>query len=106
MTKTGQNFEIWAGDAVDLAFGVSASDGTGQDMTGNTASWIFQDEQTSSCITGSLAGTISGSTVTVALAASDTSGVSGYYYHELSATASGSPVTLAVGTIKINKSSV
>jgi hypothetical protein len=107
MTKTGQNVEFWAGDDVTLRFGITASDGTSQDMTGNTASWILQDEVTSTCISVQKAGTISGSLVDVVISGSDdTATLSGFYYHELAAAASGSAVTLATGTAKINKSSI
>lgn len=106
MTKVSQNLEMWQGDARTLVFGVTASDGSGQDLTGNTASWIIQDEEDSTCILAQVAGTISASLVNVVLAASHTSGLCGFYYHELSITASGSPVTAAIGTVKINRSSV
>ena len=106
MTKTNQNIEIWAGDAKSLVFGILNSAGTGQDMTGNSASWILQDEDNSVCTLAQINGTMSGSTVTVVLAASHTNILVGYYYHELASTASGSPATLAVGTAKINKSSI
>lgn len=106
MTKVEQNFEMWQGDSKTLVFSVTASDGTGQDLTGNTASWIIQDEEDSACVAGQVAGTISGSLVNVILAASDTSGLCGFYYHELSLTASGSAVTAAIGIAKINRSSI
>ncbi len=104
MTKVDQNVQLWAGKDQVLRFGISASDGSGQDMTGNTASWMLLDEQNS----GSLllkAGTISGSLVDIVLSGSDdTAGLGGRYYHELAATASGSAVVLAVGQLKMNKS--
>ena len=106
MTKTNQNFEMWQGDGKTLVFSVTASTGIGQDLTGNTASWIIQDEEDSACLSGQVAGVVSGSLVNVILAASDTSGLCGFYYHELSLTASGSPVTAAIGTAKINRSSI
>lgn len=107
MTQTGQNTEIWAGDDVLLRFGILDANGSSQDMTGNTASWILQDEMNSACISVQKAGTITGCFVDITISGSDdTATLSGYYYHELTATASGSAVTLATGTIKINRSSI
>lgn len=106
MTKTAQNIELWAGDAKTLNFGITGSNGSSLDQTGNTASWIIQDEENSSCVLAQVAGVISGSVVAVILAASHTSSLAGFYYHELSGTASGSPVTYAIGTAKINRSSI
>lgn len=106
MTKVEQNFEMWGGDAKTLTFSITGSDSNSQDMTGNTASWIIQDEDDSACILAQIAGAISGSVVNVVLAASHTSSLTGFYYHELSATASGSPATLSIGTAKINQSSI
>lgn len=107
MTKVSQNTEIWAGDDMLLRFGIFDSNGSSQDMTGNTASWILQDEENSASVIVQKDTTITGCFVDVSISGSDdTATLSGLYYHELSATASGSSVTLATGTIKINKSSI
>ena len=107
MTKVEQNAEIWAGDDVVLRFSILDSSGDAQDMTGNTASWVMQDEYNSTCITTSASGLITGSVIDIAVTGSGhTNGLSGYYYHELAATASGSAITLSTGTIKINRSNI
>jgi hypothetical protein len=107
MTRTGQNVEFWSGDDVVLRYSIFNSNGSSQDMTGNTASWILQDEINSPCIAVQIDTVINGSLVDVSISgSSDTADLSGFYYHELSATASGSAVTLAVGTAKINRSSI
>ncbi len=104
MTKVAQNFVIWAGDDQVLRFGISGSSGSGQDMAGNTASWILTDEANSGSLV-SASGAISGSLVDVVISGSDdTAGLSGTYYYQLAATASGSAMTLAVGVATIHRS--
>jgi hypothetical protein len=107
MTKTCQDTIIWAGDDVTLRFSITDTSGSPQDMSGNTACWILQDEIDSGSWLISKAAVISGCLVDVTISGSDdTATLSGTYYHELAATASGSAVTLAVGTVTINRSSI
>jgi len=113
MTKIAQNFEMWAGDTKDLTVTITGSDSSGYSLTGASVTWLLEESPGSGSlvrkhISGSVSGSgisISASIMTVSIAASDTEGLAGTYYHEAEATdAAGNVATLFVGSAKINKS--
>ncbi len=108
MTKTNQNFEMWAGDYKELIFTVTdASSGSGTNMAGMTACWGLYSDENGTASLLKKAGAIAGSLVTVTLIATDTDDLSGMYFHELQLTdGSNRPATVATGWGKFNKSVV
>lgn len=111
MTKLDQNFDYWTGTDKTLAYGITDSTGASKDVAGMTVWWLLQDEPGSASLmrlkTGGSGITLSGSVVSVTLAASLTAGcanLSGTFYTELSASDSASNADiLAVGYATINK---
>ncbi len=110
MSKYGQNFTVFSGDDCTPRFSVTGSAGTGEDMTGASLIWVVFDSPTGSSVlrkTTDTVGhfTIGGSVVDVNVSGSDTSNLTGDYYHELQArrAADGKTQTAAVGWVTINR---
>lgn len=110
MTTTQQDFEYWTGEDKSLVYTITDENSASVNMTGMSCRWVLQDEPDSGSIlvyrTGGSKITVSGCTVTVAIAGSDTSGcgLSGTYYTELSASDTSSNVAvLAVGYANIHR---
>ena len=107
MTATNQNFTVYSGDTESVVVGVS-QDGSAASLSSASAVWIMEEEVGS----GSLARltsddylSLSGSTVTIALAASHTNGLVGKYYHELEITDISSNITtVTTGIVTVKKS--
>ena len=109
MTKNNQSASLYQGEDKLIQYGITASDGTSQDQTGNTACWSLRDENISTIsfckISGGSGITIVGSLVQVKLAPDDSASLSGEYTTELKANASGCIVVLATGIFRILESS-
>ena len=110
MSKYGQNFTVFSGDDVTPRFSVTGSGGAGEDCSGASIVWVVFNSPTGSSVirkTTASSGhiTISASIVDVNVAASDTSGLVGDYYHELQITrlSDGKIQTAAVGWVTINR---
>ena len=112
MTKLGQNISnIFSGDDWTGRFTITGSvSGSGEDVTGASIIWVLFDSPTgSSLIRKTTASTghisISASIVDVNVSASDTSGLTGDYYHELQIirASDGKTQTAAVGWATINR---
>ncbi len=112
MTRTNQNVPgIWSGDDWTGRFAITGSiSGSGEDVTGASVVWILLDSPTGSFLihkttasTGHIS--ISGSVVDINVSGSDTSGLTGDYYHELQITrlSDGKTQAAAVGWVTINK---
>ena len=112
MTKLGQNISnVFSGDDWTGRFTITGSvSSSGEDVTGASIVWVLFNSPTGSSVirktsasTGHI--TISSSVVDVNVAASDTSGLVGDYYHELQITrlSDGKVQTAAVGWVTINR---
>jgi len=109
MTTNNQSASLYQGKDYNASYGITASDGTAQDQTGNTLWWSLRDENISTItfckVSGGSGITIDGSLVQVRILSTDTANLSGEYTTELVANASGCMVTLATGTFRILESS-
>jgi len=110
MTKIAQDFEYWTGDDKTLIYTITGSDSGSVNMTGATCEWVLQDERNSGSLlllkTGGSGITVSGCTINVQLAASDTIGQTwkGTYFTQLAASDSGgNAAVLAVGTAQVHR---
>ncbi len=110
MTKVSQNFTAWSGDDLTPRFTITGSDSAGENVTGASIVWVLFDSPTGSSLvrkttasTGHI--TISASIIDVNVSASDTSGLTGDYYHELQIirASDGKIQTAAVGWVTINR---
>jgi hypothetical protein len=101
-------FEMYSGDSKTIEVAITDADGNAVMLTGATAIYTIREAITSTTAlvtkaTGGSGITISGSTVTITLAAADTASLAGTYYHELEITDTGGNVSTAfqdVVTIK------
>ena len=110
MTAVAQNCEFWTGEDKSLVYTILDENSASVNMAGMTCCWILQDEPDSGSLlkykTGGSNITISGCTVTVTIAASDTmqQGWNGTYYTELSASDTSDNIAiLAVGYATIHR---
>lgn len=111
MTATGQNFSFWTGEDKDLVYVIdSGTVGASVLVISFTAEWRLADEPGSGSLicykTGGSGITLSGCTITVALAAADTAGctIDGTYWTELSASDSNNKTNvLATGWATIHR---
>lgn len=113
MTDKNQNFEIWAGNSVQLNIGITNSaTGAGMDLpSASSVIWhlIADVETTTPAIltksTGGSGITVSGSVASVVVGQGETDNLAGTYTHQCRVTdTSGSTVTVTVGTVTINRS--
>ena len=109
MTKTQQNIEFWTGEDKFFLYDILDNTGASVLVTSFTGEWHLRDEPDGASllhyITGGSGVTLSGCTMTVTLAASDTAGCSmdGTYYATLSGSdGSGNAQLLAWGWAKVH----
>ena len=109
MADNVQNFEMHAGDDQDLAFTVKDEAGSAVDITGFTIAWRLATHVTAPMLVSKATG--GGITITdavqgeftVALAAADTAGLAGVYYHEAELTDGGGDIsTIATGHVTLH----
>lgn len=117
MPALNQNIAIWAGDGVELTFELLESDGvTPLDITGSTVRWALASvyDIETALITKSSAnpGEITiisgeGGVVSIFIDPDDTDMLGGEpYYHEVEVIDSVSAVTVAIGSVTINKTTL
>lgn len=107
MTKRNQDFSMFAGDTKDIV--VTMSDST--NLTGATIAWVLRRGGVTGTVEVPKSTTsgisISNTTFTVRLSASDTANLKGRYYHEAEVTdVSGNVSTVMTGSISIEPSGV
>ena len=109
MTKEQQNFSFWTGEDKNLIYDITDETGASLNVTAMTGEWHLRDEPDSSSLIHYISGgsgvSLSGCSMTVVLAASDTAGCSmdGTYYSTLSACdSSGNAALLAWGWVKVH----
>jgi hypothetical protein len=110
MTKTKQDFEYWTGEDKNLVYTITDENAASVNMAGMTCRWVLQDEPDSGSLlvyqTSGSGVAVSGCTVTVTIAGSDTTGCSieGTFYTDLSASdSSGNVAMLAVGYANVHR---
>ncbi len=109
MASRRQDFAMHAGDDVEVAFVTTEKDGTPQDLTGTSVSWqmAVSPYATSPLVSKTTAGGITltdavNGQFTVFLAAADTLGLNGRFYHEAQVTdSSGNISTVALGWVTL-----
>jgi hypothetical protein len=116
MTRTSQNFEMWAGDSKKILATITDADtGSGTSLSSMDIEWGLYalDDMTKATATALLSKASSGSGIvisgclmTISLQNSDTATLGGLYYHEAQVTLSGSPTTIFTGVVRINQSLV
>ena len=87
MTRTNQDFEMWSGDHKNLQVTVYDGDGASIDLSGASVIWLMSEGVEGASLlkrsTDSGCGiSVSGSTFTVSLSPTHTSGSAGTLYHE------------------------
>lgn len=109
MTKFNQDFEMHAGNDIEISASISGSDAGAYDMSSASVDWIMEEKpQSGSLIRKTIDDDISISTslITISLSASDTESYQGTYYHEARSRDSlGRYTTLLVGNVAILESS-
>ena len=110
MTKTQQDFTYYTGEDKDLRYTITDENDASLLTTSMTAEWYLRDEPDSASLlryaTSGSGVSLSGCTITVSVAASDTAGctLSGTYYTELAASDSaGKAAALAWGYATIHR---
>ena len=110
MSKYGQSFTVFSGDDFTVRYTVTGSGGLGEDMTGASLVFVIFNSPTGASVlrktTDSVGNfTVGGSIIDVNVSGSDTSNLTGDYYHELQArrAADGKVQTAAVGWVTINR---
>lgn len=108
MTSINQNVNMYAGDTINVNFGISNSDNTAASLSSASPVWIMEQNVSSGSLlrkTSDSGISISGSTITVSISPSDTIDFAGTYYHELEVTdTSGNVSTVSTGLLTIKKS--
>lgn len=111
MASQGQNFEMWAGDDLDVVAIVKDASGTVVDITGATVEWALRLTVDSPVLLAK--DTAAGITLTnptqgeftITLAPADTSALGGRsYYHEAEVTLGGKITTVLTGWATIHRS--
>ncbi len=111
MTANSQNFTIWTGEDKNIVYTIdSGTVGASVNVVNFSAEWRLADEPSSGSLIRYASGgsgiTLSGCTITVALAAAATAGcaIDGTYWTELSASDQNSKTdVLATGWATINR---
>lgn len=105
--RAAQNFEMHSGDTKEITITVTDASGSDVALGGSTIVWglyTAPGASTASVTKSTTAGTItiSTNTCTIALVASDTTGLAGKYYHETEVTDASSVVeTVTTGWLTI-----
>lgn len=110
MTQTNQNFEIYQGDTKNIVVTVSNNDGTLMDITAVSIKWRLKIKNTISIDKTTTNGGISitdsvNGKFTIHLVPSDTTSITGNFYHEAEITdVLGNVSTIFTGVAKVIKS--
>lgn len=108
MTKTNQDFTIYAGNTAEISASISGSDAGAYDVSSASIEWTMQEYPKSASLvrkTTDSGITVSTSIVTITIDASDMQNYAGTYHHEARATdASDRVSTLFTGNVIIYKS--
>lgn len=108
MAKTGQNFEIVAGDTVKINISVTDQNNAAVDLTNATVTWLLYKNLNDTAVsksttTGITITNVRGGVFQISLTAADTQNLAGMYTHAAKVTdALGNAITVTTGTATID----
>jgi len=107
MTSVNQNFKIYAGDTAQVNIGVTQSD-VAASLSNASVVWIVEESPKSGSLvrlTTDNGISVSGSIITLSISPSNTSSLTGNYYHEVEVVdVSGNISTVTTGTVTVKRS--